>query len=144
MRRGDQVVGWAVLRSAGEEAVLEDHWIDWHEPALAQTMLAAVARDHATLRVTRWSHHEAEIAALQTAGLRIRGPEHLIAARVSAFGIAPASIAEFASFGEFDVGATGLPQLSHNERITTPPPPGTQSTRGDHRRNSKNRKIQSR
>ena len=155
-RRGEQVVGWAVARvdrgtdsgangqADGDEAVLEDHWIDWHEPPLAAAMLAAVAADHKTLRVTRWSHHEAEIAALQTAGLRIRGPENLIAARVSAFGIAPASLAEFASLGEMDVGATGMPQLSRNERIVTPPPPGTQSTRGDHRRSSANRKIQSR
>lgn len=143
-RRDDRVVAWAVRRTEGDEAVLEDHWIDWREQDLAAAMLIAVASERASLRVTRWSHHEHELAALQTAGLRIRGPERLVAARVSAFGIAPSSLAEFASLGERDVGAACLPQLSHNELITTPPPPGTQSTRGDHRRSSKNRKIASR
>lgn len=143
-RRGAQVLAWAVVYSDANTAVLEDHCIDWRESELAGALLSAVAAGHDALRATRWTHHEAEIAALQTAGLRIRGPENLIAARVSAFGIAPASLAEFASLGEFDVGVSPLPRLSHNERIVTPPPPGTQSTRGDHRRSSKNRKVQSR
>lgn len=142
-RRGPQVAAWAVVRDEGEAVVLEDHAIDWGDAALAAPLLAAMARGR-RLRTTRWTNQESEFVALQAAGLRIRGPEHLIAARVSAFGIAPASLAEFASFGEADVGTNALPRLSHHECIATPPPPGTRSTQGDHRRSGTKGEHQSR
>jgi hypothetical protein len=143
-RRGAQVVAWAVARSDATGAVLEDHAIDWRDAPLGTALLAAVAGGQPSLRTTRWTDHEPELAALQAAGLRIRGPEQPIAARVSAFGLAPATVAEFASFGESDVGARALPRLSHNERIVTPPPPGTRNTQGDHRRSRGNHPHQPR
>jgi len=133
-RRGAQVVAWATARNDATGAVLEDHMIDWRDAPLATALLAAVNGGQPSLRTTRWTDDEAELKALQAAGLRIRGPEQQIAARVSAFGLAPATVAEFASFGESDVGARALPRLSHNDRIITPPPPGTRNTHGDHRR----------
>ena len=142
-RRGAQVVAWATARNDAAGAVLEDHTIDWRDVPLATALLAAVAGGR-PLRTTRWTDDEAELAALQAAGLRIRGPEQLIAARVSAFGLAPATVAEFASFGESDVGARALPRLSHNDRILTPPPPGTRNTQGDHRRRAGNHPHQPR
>ena len=133
-RRGAQVVAWATARHDATAIVLEDHMIGWRDAPLATALLAAMADGFPLLRTTRWTDDEAELKALQAAGLRIRGPEQPIAARVSAFGLAPATVAEFASFGESDVGARALPQLSHNDRICTPPPPGTRDTQGDHRR----------
>jgi hypothetical protein len=133
-RRSAQVLAWAVLRDEAT-AVLEDHTIDWRDGRTARALLAAAAAGR-RLRATRWTNQEGEFATLQAAGLRVRGPERLIAARVSAFGIAPASLAEFASFGDSDVGSRALPRLSHSECVATPPPPGTRSTHGDHRRSS--------
>lgn len=137
-RRGGAVVAWAIARIGAGGAVLEDQAIDWRDAPLAAALLAAVGEGQPALHTTRWTNQEAELAALQAAGLRLRGPEQLIAARVSAFGIAPASLLDFASFGELDVGARALPRLSHNECLVTPPPPGTQSTQGDHRRRRTN------
>jgi hypothetical protein len=143
-RRGAQVVAWATARHDATAAVLEDHVIDWRDAPLAAALLAAVAGAGQLLRTTRWTDDEAELKALQAAGLRIRGPEQPLAARVSAFGLAPPTVAEFASFGESDVGARALPHLSHNDRICTPPPPGTRNTQGDHRRSHGNHPHQPR
>ena len=140
-RRDGVVIAWAIVRDDG---VLEDHSIDWRDGALAPAMLAAAAHGHTSLRATRWTDQPAELAALQAAGLRVAGPEHVIAARVSAFGLAPATIAEFASLGETDVGARALPHSTHNDQVLLPPPPGTRSTHGDHRRTHGNHQHQPR
>src|SRR5262245_51108168 len=73
-RRGAQVVAWATARHDATAAVLEDHLIDWRDAPLATALLAAAAGGWPLLRTTRWTDDEAELAALQAAGLRIRGP----------------------------------------------------------------------
>lgn len=142
-QRDGRVVAWAIGRDRDEAVELEDVAVDWGDQPLTAALLAAVAGAR-PLRVTRWTDQEPEVAAWQAAGLRLAGPEHLLAARVSAFGLAPPTIAEFASFGALDVGAAPLPRLTLNERIVTPPPPGTRSTQGDHRRQRGNREQTSR
>ncbi|MCU0865525.1 MAG: hypothetical protein MUC36_17205 [Planctomycetes bacterium] len=141
-RRGSAVIGWAIVRRAGAEVVLEHCALDWAEVALVRAVLAAAAGG-AVLRAVRWTEQAGELVALQAAGLRVAGPERVVAARISAFGLAPASIAEFASFGPAEVGASPLPRLTYNECIVTPPPPGQRSTQGDHRR-SGNRQVHAR
>jgi hypothetical protein len=122
--------------------VVEQCSLDWNDVGLVKAVLGAAAGG-AVLRVVRWTEQGAELVALQAAGLRVSGPERVVAARISAFGLAPASIAEFASFGPAEVGALPLPRLTYNECIVTPPPPGQRSTQGDHRRRG-NRAVQSR
>jgi hypothetical protein len=144
LQRGRAVLGWAVRRLDGAEAVVEAHWIPWYDAPLAAALVAPMMADAEALRVTRWTSDPNEFAGMQDVGLCVSGPERVVSARVSAFGMAPPSLADFASLGVADVGDEPLPQLSYNERITTPPPPGTPSTRGDHRRSAGTRKFESR
>lgn len=143
VRRDARVVAWAVARDENAGVVVEDVAVDWTDQRLVVTLLAAVAGGH-PLRTTRWTDQAAELAALQAAGLRLGGPEHLLAARVSASGLAPVTIGQSGSFGEADVGARALPRLTHNDCIVTPPPPGTRDTATDHRRDRRTRKVHAR
>jgi hypothetical protein len=140
--RDGSIQGWVLVRRHGTVVELEQVAVDWSRLPLVKALLAAAAGG-AVLRAVRWTEQAAELVALQAAGLRVSGPERVVAARISAFGLAPASIAEFASFGPAEVGASPLPRLTYNECIVTPPPPGQRSTQGDHRR-SGNRQVHSR
>lgn len=132
-RRGEEVVGCALVRETGARRLLLDWAVEPGDEEAAFALLRAVTEGGRAVVAPRWTSSE-WTTWLGHRGFRVRaGDERVLAARLLAPGLDAQKLREGWPVLAADAGVAPMARLLADEDVVTPPPPGTETGRGPHR-----------